>query len=64
VATPGDSSINGGRYDLFVTGTGSQKYTASPAGYTATTQSATITAGQVSTLNFTLTDGVTGTTHP
>jgi Carboxypeptidase regulatory-like domain len=55
VATPGDSAANGGLYSLFVTETGSQQYTASATGYTATTQTATITAGQVSTLNFTLT---------
>jgi hypothetical protein len=53
-ATPGDSSINGGLYDLFVTETGSQQYTASDTGYTSSTQSATLTAGQVSTLNFSL----------
>jgi hypothetical protein len=52
VATPGDDSINGGLYDLFVTETGSQQYTASATGYTPSTQSATLTAGQVSTLNF------------
>ena len=55
VATPGDSAANGGLYDLFVTATGSQQYTASATGYTTATQTATITAGQVSTLNFTLT---------
>jgi hypothetical protein len=53
-ATPGDSSINGGLYDLFVTGTGSQQFTASATGYATATQSATITAGQVATLSFTL----------
>lgn len=54
VATPGDSAANGGLYDLFVTETGSQQYTATATGYAATTQSATVTPGQVSTLNFTL----------
>jgi Carboxypeptidase regulatory-like domain len=54
MATPGDSAINGGLYDLFVTETGSQQYTASATGHTASTQSATITAGQATTLNFTL----------
>jgi hypothetical protein len=54
VATPADSSINGGLYDLFVKETGNQQYTASATGYTASTQSATMTAGQVSTLNFSL----------
>jgi hypothetical protein len=55
VATPGDTTVNGGLYALFVTGTGSQQYTASATGYTTTTQSATITSGQVTSLNFTLT---------
>lgn len=55
VATPGDSAVNGGLYWLLVTGTGSQQFTASAVGYTTATQSATITAGQVSTLNFALT---------
>jgi hypothetical protein len=41
-------------YTLFVTGTGSQQFTASDTGDTSSTQSATLTAGQVSTLNFTL----------
>jgi hypothetical protein len=53
-ATPGDSSINGGLYDLFVAETGSQQFTASATGYTTATQTAAITAGQVSTVNFTL----------
>jgi hypothetical protein len=55
VATPGDGSVNGGLYELFVTGTGSQQYTASATGYTSATQSVTITSGEVSSLNFTLT---------
>jgi hypothetical protein len=55
VATPGDTSIDGGLYDLFATGTGSQKFTASASGYTSSTQTATLTAGQVTTLSFTLT---------
>jgi hypothetical protein len=54
VATPGDDAINGGLYTLFVTGTGNQQFTASDTGYTSSTQTATLTAGQVSTLNFTL----------
>jgi hypothetical protein len=54
VATPGDNAINGGLYWLFVTSTGSQQFTASDTGYASATQSATLTAGQVSTLNFTL----------
>jgi hypothetical protein len=55
VATPGDDAINGGLYWLFVTGTGSQRFTASDTGYTSATQTATTTTGQVTTLNFTLT---------
>jgi hypothetical protein len=55
IATPGDSAINGGLYDLFVTETGSQQFTTSATGYTSSTQSATLTAGQVSALDFTLT---------
>jgi hypothetical protein len=54
MATPGDSTVDGGLYDLFVTETGSQKYTASATGYAASTQTATITAGQVTALNFIL----------
>lgn len=54
MATPGDSAINDGLYDLFVTETGSQQYTASATGRTTSTQSVTITAGQTTTLNFTL----------
>ena len=54
VATPGDDAINGGLYWLFVTGTGSQQFTASDTGYTSATQSATMAAGQVTTLNFAL----------
>jgi Carboxypeptidase regulatory-like domain len=54
VATPGDDAINGGLYWLFVTGSGSQQFTASDTGYTSATQGATITAGQVTTLNFAL----------
>jgi hypothetical protein len=59
VATPGDSSINGGLYALFVTETGSQQFTASATGYATATQTATITSGQVTTLNFTLTTAST-----
>jgi hypothetical protein len=55
VATPGDDNINGGLYALFATATGSQKFTAKATGYTSSTQSASLTAGQVSTLSFTLT---------
>jgi hypothetical protein len=54
VATPGNGSINGGLYWLFVTGAGSQKFTASDTGYTPATKTAAITTGQVTTLNFTL----------
>jgi hypothetical protein len=57
LATPGDSGVNGGLYDLFVTETGSQQYTATATGYAPGTQSATITTGQVSTLNFSLASG-------
>ncbi len=60
LATPGDSAINGGFYDLFVTETGSHQYTASASGYTSSTQTATITAGRASTLNFTLASGSGG----
>jgi hypothetical protein len=55
MATPGDASVNGGLYELFVAERGSQHYTATATGYTQSTQSATVTPGQVSTLNFTLT---------
>lgn len=55
VATPGDASVNGGLYWLFVKETGSQQFTAADAGYATATQSATVTAGQVTTLKFTLT---------
>jgi hypothetical protein len=55
VATPGDTTVNGGLYALFVTQTGSQQYIASATGYTTATQTATIASGQVSLLNFTLT---------
>jgi hypothetical protein len=54
VATPGDDAINGGLYWLFVTGTGSQQFTGSDTGYTPATLTATITTGQVTTLNFAL----------
>lgn len=54
VDTPGDTTINGGLYWLFIAATGSQQFTASETGLTPSTQSATITADQVSTLNFTL----------
>jgi hypothetical protein len=40
--------------DLFVTCTGSQKFTASDTGYTPATGTATITAGRVTTLGFSL----------
>jgi hypothetical protein len=60
VATPGDSSVNGGLYHLFVTQTGSQQYTAADTGYTTATQAATTTTeGQVTTLNFTLATATT-----
>jgi Carboxypeptidase regulatory-like domain len=55
VATPGDDSINGGLYALFTTAAGSQKFTAKATGYTSSTQSASLTAGQATTLDFTLT---------
>jgi hypothetical protein len=66
VATPGDDAINGGLYDLFVTEAGSQQYTATATGYTTSTQTATITAGQVSTVNFTLAaaSGQAGASRP
>jgi hypothetical protein len=54
VATPGDTNVNGGLYDLFTTATGSQQFTATDTGHTPSTQAAAITAGHVSTLNFTL----------
>jgi hypothetical protein len=54
VATPGDGAINGGLYWLFVTGTGSQRFTASATSYTPATQTATITTGRVTTLGFSL----------
>jgi len=54
VATPGDDAINGGLYWLFVTGTGSQQFTASGTGYTPVTNTATIATGQVTTLGFSL----------
>jgi hypothetical protein len=54
IATPGDSSINGGLYALFTTATGSQRFTATATGYTASTQTAAVTNGQVTTLNFTM----------
>jgi hypothetical protein len=54
-ATPGDSSINGGLYTLFTTTAGSQQFTAAATGYTSSTQPATVTTGQVTTLSFTLT---------
>jgi hypothetical protein len=59
VATPGDASINGGFYALFVTGTGRQQYTASATGYSSATQAGTITVGKVTTVNFTLTGSPT-----
>jgi hypothetical protein len=54
LATPGDNAVNGGLYALFTTATGSQQFTATDPGYTTSTQTATITAGQVSDLNFAL----------
>jgi len=53
--TPGDDAIGGGLYELFVSATGSQRFTASMTGFAAATQATSITAGQVSALNFTLT---------
>jgi hypothetical protein len=64
VATPGDSAVNGGLYDLFVTGTGGQQYTASDTGYTSSTQSATITTGRTTRLNFTLATAAAQAKHP
>jgi hypothetical protein len=61
VATPGDDTINGGLYWLFVTGTGSQQFTASDTGYTSSTQTATVTSGQVTPLSFALTASSAGT---
>jgi hypothetical protein len=54
VATPGDTAANGGLYWLFTTATGGQKFTAAGTGYTTVTNTAQITAGKVTTLNFTL----------
>jgi hypothetical protein len=56
VADPGQTAVtgSGGRYALFTTATGDQRFTASMTGYAASTQTATTTAGQVTTLNFTL----------
>jgi Carboxypeptidase regulatory-like domain len=63
VATPGDDAINGGLYWLFVTGTGSQQFTASDTGYTTSTQTATLTTGQVTTLGFSLAAASTSQTR-
>jgi Carboxypeptidase regulatory-like domain len=54
MATPGDPAINGGLYTLFVTGTGSQQFTASDTGYTSSTKTVTVTTDRPTTLNFTL----------
>jgi hypothetical protein len=63
VATPGDAGVNGGLYDLFVAETGSQQFTATGTGYVSSTQPATMTAGKVSTLNFTLAAGQARAVH-
>ncbi|HEY1914337.1 MAG TPA: carboxypeptidase regulatory-like domain-containing protein [Streptosporangiaceae bacterium] len=55
VATPGDTVLNGGIYWLFAAGGGSQQFTATDTGFSTATQSATVTAGQLTQLNFALT---------
>jgi hypothetical protein len=54
VPTPGDKAIGGGFYWLFSTGTGPQKLIASKAGYATATRNATIRAGRVTPLDFSL----------
>ena len=63
-ATPGDDALGGGLYALFVTATGPQQFTASAAGFAAATQSATITSGKVTALNFSLAANTAGAAAP
>jgi hypothetical protein len=60
VATPGDGSVNGGLYELFVTGSGRQQFSASATGYGSATRTGTITVGRVTVLSFALAASGTG----
>lgn len=56
-STPGNTKLDGGLYHLFIPATGRQRFSVTDNGYTSSTRTAFITAGHVSTLNFTLKPG-------